>query len=79
MSQIDPWERAAECARAMKLTTDGHQREVLINLQKLWVALGNEQAMMNDAEVADEAMGSLHVERPVGAGVDFMRAAGDRA
>jgi hypothetical protein len=79
MSQTDPWERAADCARAMKLTTDAHQREVFSNLQKLWVALGNEQAIIDDAEVAKEAeaMGMLHVEGPVVAGADFMRAVGD--
>jgi hypothetical protein len=64
MSSIDPWEKAAECARAIQGTIDPHRRAVLTNLQKLWIALANERGFLTDEQVADEAekIGRLQVE-----------------
>ena len=64
MSSIDPWEKAAECARAIQATIDPHRRAVLTNLQKLWIALANEREFLTEEEVADEAekIGRLQVE-----------------
>lgn len=64
MSAIDPWEKAAECARAMQRTVDPHRRAVLTNLQKLWIALANERDFLTEEQVADEAekIGRLQVE-----------------
>jgi hypothetical protein len=43
MLQIDPWIKAAECERAIRIVADPERRSVLISLQGIWVALGNEQ------------------------------------
>jgi hypothetical protein len=41
---IDPWKKAEECEQALAKYTDQEQRQVLINLQELWIAVGNEKA-----------------------------------
>ena len=46
MSQIDPWEKAAECARAIELSADRHRKAELTLIQHLWIALANEQAFL---------------------------------
>jgi hypothetical protein len=64
MSQIDPWEKAAECARAIQISTDPHRKAVLINLQQMWIALGNQRTFLTQEEIAREAeaIGRLHVK-----------------
>jgi hypothetical protein len=63
MSQVDPWEKAAECARAIQCSTDPHHKAVLHNVQHMWIALGNELSLMTDEEAAREAekIGRLHI------------------
>jgi hypothetical protein len=41
---IDPWDRAAECGRAIGLCTDRERKLVLTHLRDYWLALGNEKA-----------------------------------
>jgi hypothetical protein len=62
MSQIDPWEKAAECVRAIQISTDPHQKDVLRNLQQMWIALANQRNLLNQEERAREAekIGRLH-------------------
>jgi len=64
MSEIDPWEKAAECARAIQGSIDPHRRAVLTNLQTLWIALANQREFLTEEQVADEAekIGRLQVE-----------------
>jgi hypothetical protein len=45
MSSVDPWEKATECARAVKTITDPQRRAILSNLQDLWIALANESSV----------------------------------
>jgi hypothetical protein len=45
MLQIDPWVKAAECERAIRVVADPERRSVFISLRSLWVALGNEEAI----------------------------------
>jgi hypothetical protein len=45
MSSVDPWEKATECARAVKTVTDPQRRAILSNLQDLWIALANESSV----------------------------------
>ena len=54
MSQIDPWEKAA----------DPQQKTILKNLRYLWIALANESDCMSADEFAreSEVIGRLHVE-----------------
>ena len=64
MHLIDPWEKAAECARAIRLSMDPHRKELLENLQHMWIALGNERNLLTDEELAQEAerIGRLHAK-----------------
>ena len=63
MSEIDPREKAAECARASAATVDPEHQAMLGHLQNLWTALGAEQDTMSVDDVAREveAIGRLHV------------------
>jgi len=71
MSNIDPWEKAADCERARKSAADPEQRTLLANLRDLWMALGSQCELMSSDEMAQEAeaIGRLHAD---------LYAAGDR-
>jgi hypothetical protein len=62
MSQVDPWEKAAECARAIQLSLDPHRKEALTNVQQMWIVLASERRFLSPQEVAREveAIGRLH-------------------
>ena len=62
MSQVDPWEKAADCARAIEISIDPHQKSVLSNLQQMWMALGHRRNLLNQDELAREVekIGRLH-------------------
>jgi hypothetical protein len=64
MSQVDPWEKAAECARAIQISIDPHRKAVLINLQQMWIALANQRDFLTEEELAleVETIGRLHVK-----------------
>ena len=63
MSQIDPWEKAADCERAIQAAGDPQQKDPK-NLRYLWIALANESDCMSADEFAreSEVIGRLHVE-----------------
>jgi hypothetical protein len=44
MSHVDPWDKAAECERTIKIVADPERRVVLDSLRSLWIALGNRQS-----------------------------------
>jgi len=54
MSQIDPWEKAAECARAIELSMDPHEKTVLSNMQQVWIALANRRNFLSPDELTRE-------------------------
>ena len=62
--QIDPWEKAADCERAIQAAGDPQQKKILKNLRYLWIALANECDCMSADEFAREieVIGRLHVE-----------------
>jgi hypothetical protein len=64
MSNIDPWEKAADCDRAIKSAADPAQRTLLANLRDLWIALGSQCELMSSDEMAQEAeaIGRLHAD-----------------
>jgi len=64
MTQIDPWEKAAECARAIRISIDPNRTAVLTNLQEMWIALANQRNFLTEDELAREAekIGRLHVK-----------------
>jgi len=55
MSEVDPWEKAADCARAIQISIDPHRKAVLINLQQMWIGLGNQREFLTQEELAREA------------------------
>lgn len=62
MSSIDPWEKAADCERAIKSAANPEQRRLLANLRDLWIALGRQCELMGSDEIAQQAevIGRLH-------------------
>ena len=54
MSLVDPWEKAADCERALRITIDPIRREMLSNIREFWIALANERPFLNDADLAAE-------------------------
>jgi hypothetical protein len=44
---IDPWVKAAECERAIRVVADPERRSVLISLRSLWITLGNEVSIFD--------------------------------
>jgi hypothetical protein len=64
MFQIDPWEKAADCARALAATDEPTKREMLTNIGNLWITLANESPFLNAVELAKqiEAIGRMHAD-----------------
>ena len=64
MSRADPWDKAAECERAIEVVADPERRVVLEKLRSLWIALGNEQSFVGAAERAGQlsTINQIHVE-----------------
>jgi hypothetical protein len=62
MSQIDPWEKAADCERALMLTQDPIYRGSLTSIREFWISLAHKQPFLSAAEFANEAeaIGRLH-------------------
>jgi hypothetical protein len=51
---VDVWEMAAECARAVEASEDATRRAVLATLQKLWIELGEKERLLSEQEVLKE-------------------------
>ena len=64
MSNIDPWEKAADCERARKSAADPKQQTFFANLRDLWIALGSQRELMSSDEMAQEAeaIGRVHAD-----------------
>ena len=64
MLRADPWDKAAECERAIEVVADPERRVVLEKLRSLWIALGNEQSFVGAAERAGQlsTINQIHVE-----------------
>jgi hypothetical protein len=62
MFQVDPWEKAADCERALRLTIDPVHRENLTNIREFWISLANERPCLSEHEFAKEAeaIGRFH-------------------
>jgi hypothetical protein len=60
----DPWEKAADCERSLQATNDQERRVVFGKLRDLWIAIGTEQNVMTEEEMADdiEGLGQLQSE-----------------
>jgi hypothetical protein len=64
MSQVEPWEKAADCARAIAATNEPTKRRILTNVRNLWIALAEQRSFLSDAELAKqiEAIGRIHAD-----------------
>jgi hypothetical protein len=62
MFQVDPWEKAADCDRALRLTIDPVLREKLTNIREFWISLANQQRSLSEVEFAEQAqaIGRIH-------------------
>jgi hypothetical protein len=63
-SQVDPWEKAADCARALATTSEPTKRDILTDIGNRWIALANDSRFLSGAELANqiEAIGRMHAE-----------------
>jgi hypothetical protein len=55
VSQVDPWEKASDCDRALKATVDPVHRDILTTIRASWVSLANDQLSLTEAERARRA------------------------
>jgi hypothetical protein len=55
MARPDPWEKAAECERALQAANDPRRRALLENLRNQWIALANRRSLMTDVKAARDA------------------------
>jgi hypothetical protein len=64
MPQIDPWEKAADCERALRITVDPIRRETLSNIREFWIALAQESRFLSEDALAAqiETIGRLHAK-----------------
>jgi hypothetical protein len=64
MSQVDPWEKAADCERALRITVDPVHRETLSNIREFWITLANESPSLSEDDLATqiETIGRLHAK-----------------
>jgi hypothetical protein len=64
MAQVDPWEKAADCERAIRITLDPLHRETLINIREFWIALAHKSRFLSDDDLANqiEMIGRLHAK-----------------
>jgi hypothetical protein len=64
MAQVDPWEKAADCERAIRITLDPLHRETLINIRGFWIALAHKSRFLSDDDLANqiEMIGRLHAK-----------------
>jgi hypothetical protein len=62
MFQVDPWEKAADCERALRLTIDPVHRENLANIREFWISLANARHCLSEGDFVKqvEAIGRFH-------------------
>jgi hypothetical protein len=64
MAQVDPWEKAADCERAIRITLDPLHRETLTNIREFWIALAHKSRFLSEDALATqiETIGRLHAK-----------------
>jgi hypothetical protein len=62
MLQADPWEKAADCERALRLSLDPVHRENLTNIREFWISLATKRPFLSEREFAlqVEAISRFH-------------------
>jgi hypothetical protein len=54
MAQVDPWEKAADCERAIRIILDPVHRETLSNVREFWIALAENSRFLSDNVLANQ-------------------------
>jgi len=64
MTQVDPWEKAADCERALRLTLDPLHRERLKDIREFWISLAYARPSLSEQQFANEAeaIGRIHAK-----------------
>jgi len=64
MPQVDPWEKAADCERALRIPVDPLRRETLSNIREFWIVLAQESRFLSEEVLAAqiETIGRLHAK-----------------
>jgi hypothetical protein len=59
-----PWEKAANCERAIRITLDPLHRETLTNIREFWIALAHKCRFLSDDALANQikTIGRLHAK-----------------
>ena len=62
MFQLDPWEKAADCERALSLAVDLVHRNKLRGLREFWISLAYARPFLTEQQFAKQAemIGRLH-------------------
>ena len=62
MFQVDPWEKAADCERALRLVIDPVYRANLTNIREFWISLANARPFLREDDFVKqaEAIGRFH-------------------
>ena len=60
---VDAWKMAVECAQVIDTCKDPIRRALLSSLQKLWIALGNTEGLLNHQHVLKETEDLYAVHR----------------
>ena len=55
MFQLDPWKKAADCERELRLTIDPAHREKLTNIRDFWISLAQKRLSLSESEFVNEA------------------------
>ena len=55
MFQVDPWEKAADCERALRLIIDPVHSENLTYIREFWIFLANKRPFLSEHEFAKQA------------------------
>jgi len=71
MFQLDPWEKAADCERALRLTIDPMHRDRLTNIRDFWIALAHKRSLLSESEFASEAEAIARLHANLNAGVSI--------
>jgi hypothetical protein len=55
MLQVDPWEKATDCERALRITIHPVHRENLTNIREFWISLANARPFLTEHDFVKEA------------------------
>ena len=63
MFQLDLWEKAAECQRALE-GAESNQRQILTDVRDLWIGLANSKSFLTEAEFDQQiqAINRIHAD-----------------